>query len=92
MNLAPVRLATVAACALLAVPALAAAQSAVEPEAEAQSGEEVAAEPGKAEPETNARAKEAKRICRRIRTDMSSRRAKRVCLTADEWREFNQRR
>ncbi|MHA7818236.1 MAG: hypothetical protein ACX930_01170 [Erythrobacter sp.] len=37
-------------------------------------------------------AEEAKRICRRIRTDMSSRRMERVCMTRDEWREFNQRR
>ena len=36
--------------------------------------------------------REEKRICRRIRTDMSSRRASRVCMTRDEWREFNQRR
>ena len=32
---------------------------------------------------------EEKRICRRIRTDMSSRRATRVCMTRSEWREFN---
>ncbi|WP_299192425.1 hypothetical protein [uncultured Erythrobacter sp.] len=35
---------------------------------------------------------EEERICRRIRVDMSSRRATRVCMTRDEWREFNQRR
>ena len=34
-------------------------------------------------------AKEEKRICRRIRLDMSSRRAERVCKTREEWREFN---
>ena len=35
---------------------------------------------------------EEERICRRIRTDASSRRATRVCLTREGWREFNQRR
>ena len=34
-------------------------------------------------------AEEEKRICRRIRTDMSSRRATRVCMTRAEWRAFN---
>lgn len=35
---------------------------------------------------------EEKRICRRVKLDMSSRRATKVCKTKDEWREFNQRR
>lgn len=30
-----------------------------------------------------------KKICRRIATDMSSRRQERVCLTAEEWRQRN---
>ena len=37
-------------------------------------------------------AKEEKRICRRVKLDMSSRRATKVCKTSDEWREFNQQR
>ena len=36
--------------------------------------------------------KEEKRICRRVKLDMSSRRATKVCKTSEEWREFNQRR
>ena len=32
---------------------------------------------------------EDKRICRRINTGMGSRRKERVCMTRDEWREFN---
>ena len=35
---------------------------------------------------------EEERICRRVRTDASSRRATRVCLTREGWRQFNQRR
>ncbi|MEL7445144.1 MAG: hypothetical protein AAGK02_04940 [Pseudomonadota bacterium] len=35
---------------------------------------------------------EAKKICRRIRVDASSRRPSKVCLTTEEWREFNNRR
>lgn len=35
---------------------------------------------------------EEERICRRVRVDASSRRATRVCLTREGWREFNQRR
>lgn len=30
-----------------------------------------------------------KRICRSIRIDMGSRRKERVCLTKEQWREFN---
>lgn len=33
-----------------------------------------------------------KRICRRIRTDASSRRKVKVCMTADQWRDANQAR
>lgn len=87
MNLAPARFAAFAACALLAAPALSAADP-QEEKAEAAAGQEETA------PEADAKteAEEDKRICRRIRTDMSSRRKTRVCLTADEWREMNQRR
>lgn len=35
---------------------------------------------------------EEKRICRRVKLDMSSRRATKVCKTKEGWREFNQRR
>jgi hypothetical protein len=94
MNFLPARLAAAAACTLVAAPAFAApqAKAEAEPQTEAQSGDETAAKAGEAEPEANAEAEEAKRICRRIRVDMSSRRGTRVCMTADEWREFNQRR
>lgn len=32
---------------------------------------------------------EDKRICRRISTGMGSRKKERVCMTSEEWREFN---
>ena len=32
---------------------------------------------------------EPKKICRRIASDMNSRRTVRVCKTKEEWREFN---
>ncbi|MFL0356718.1 hypothetical protein ACI5KX_09575 [Erythrobacter sp. GH1-10] len=35
---------------------------------------------------------EEERTCRYVKLDMSSRRKSKVCKTADEWREFNQRR
>ena len=99
MNLASAPLAALAACTLFAAPAVAAPQDASAPEVEApatQAGDEPTAETGEAAEETAAQvapeAEEDKRICRRIRTDMSSRRKTRVCLTADEWREMNQRR
>jgi len=93
MNFTPVRNAALFACALIAAPALASGtlQDAEEPETEAAASEKEAAEDAEA-PEAKPQAKEEKRICRRVRLDMSSRRATRVCKTADEWREFNQRR
>ncbi|MBV7259896.1 hypothetical protein [Erythrobacter crassostreae] len=76
---------------LLAVPALAA-----QPEDQAKGVEAAeATEAGKKEesvPTAEPKAKEEKRICRRVRTDASSRRATKVCKTKNEWREFNQRR
>lgn len=48
------------------------------------------------EPETDDTSKaekvekaEPKKICRRIATDMNSRRTSRVCKTKEQWREFN---
>ena len=35
------------------------------------------------------RTAEDKRICRRISTGMGSRKKERVCMTREEWREFN---
>ncbi|MEE4337119.1 hypothetical protein [Erythrobacter sp.] len=99
MNFARLRLAALAACTLLAAPALAAPQDASESEAEAEvqaptneEGGKAPSQASEAQGETLPEAKEEKRICRRIRLDMSSRRGTRVCKTADEWREFNQRR
>ena len=34
-------------------------------------------------------AEQPAKICRSIRTDPSSRRKQRVCMTRDQWREFN---
>jgi len=42
-----------------------------------------------AEPAEKEQAREVKKICRRI-TSMGSRRSERVCMTKEEWREFNQ--
>lgn len=55
------------------------------------SDERPSSEPTEA-PTTATEAVEEERICRRIRTDMASRRATKVCLTREEWREFNQHR
>ena len=51
--------------------------------------QDTATEP--AEKTEEAAEKETKddRICRNIRPDMSSRRKQRVCMTSEEWREFN---
>ncbi|QIQ86179.1 hypothetical protein [Erythrobacter sp.] len=87
MNLAPARFAAFAACALIAAPAV----SAADPQEEKVEAE-TAGEQDEAASDAKTEAKEDKRICRRIRTDMSSRRKTRVCLTAEEWRELNQRR
>jgi len=84
MNFTPASLAASAACALLAAPALTAAGP--------EENRQVETEEEQPEAEVENEAKEDKRICRRIRVDMSSRRKTRVCLTAEEWRELNQRR
>ena len=39
--------------------------------------------------ESSEEAEKPKKICRAIRTDASSRRKERVCLTREQWREFN---
>ena len=52
--------------------------------------DEVAAESAKTE--EKAEEKKDERICRYIRTDISSRRKTKVCMTADQWRENNQAR
>lgn len=69
-------------------------EPAPEAQAEAQpqtseTQEQSAPAPASDAPAAQEEAKEEERICRRIRTDMSSRRATRVCLTRDEWRELN---
>lgn len=51
-------------------------------------GEGAVREPSKPAPQ----ASEEERVCRSVKLDMSSRRKTKVCKTADEWREFNQRR
>lgn len=89
------------AAALMAAPAFSVATLASEPEekrtVDAQAEENEAEAQDKVEgesavietPEVKA---EEKRICRRVKLDMSSRRATRVCKTKEEWRLFNQRR
>ncbi|QFT77793.1 hypothetical protein [Erythrobacter sp. THAF29] len=77
----------VAAAVFLAVPAMADEPEAKTPETE----QEAKPEKGVAAPAAP-EAKEEKRICRRVKLDMSSRRGTKVCKTADEWRQFNQRR
>lgn len=75
----------------VAIPAFA-AQPEVEPKSKETSAAAEPEEKGEAVPAAEPTAKEEKRICRRVKTDMSSRRATKVCKTKDEWREFNQRR
>jgi hypothetical protein len=43
-------------------------------------------------PASTETAAEDKRICRRVKLDMSSRRATKVCRTPEEWRDLNQPR
>lgn len=60
--------------------ALVAQAEPVQPAPEAEEPKIEQAKEGKAED---------KRICRRINTGMGSRKKERVCMTRDEWREFN---
>ena len=84
--------------ALIAAPALAISAIASEPESgptETTESEEaskaIEAEDAPQESKVT-KTVEEERICRRIRVDMSSRRKEKVCMTAEEWRAFNQRR
>lgn len=83
-----------AAALLTAAPLLAVSAIAAEPEDETtdEATQEQAEEAREAAPIVIPEVKDEKRICRRVKLDMSSRRATKVCKTADEWREFNQRR
>ena len=81
MRLPLVALAPIAA--ILSVPAIADDKT-------APKIDEVAAESAKTE--EKAEEKKDERICRYIRTDTSSRRKTKVCMTADQWRENNQAR
>jgi len=50
------------------------------------------AQPAAEEPQTEQTEEqqtEEKRICRRINTGMGSRKKERVCMTREQWREFN---
>lgn len=83
--------------AILAAPLFAASAFAAQPEpqageATAEPEAEKSAQEGKDAAIVVPEVKEEKRICRRIATDMSSRRKERVCLTKEDWRELNQRR
>lgn len=95
MNTRTLRAAALMTAFLIAVPAMADT-----PESK-PAPQENAVEVAKDEGETAAEEKqpaaapvavEEERICRRVKLDMTSRRATKVCKTADEWREFNQRR
>ena len=91
-----------AASFALAIPALADEPRAQDAETATEQTTEEQAAPAESEQNEAAPAaievpavepvEEEERICRRIRTDMSSRRATRVCMTREEWREFNQQR
>jgi len=97
MNHTFTRPAAIVTC-FLAVPLFSVSALADEPRQEAQQEQpspqaEASAKDAPTQNEAPAAAeqpKEEERICRRIRTDMSSRRATRVCMTSEEWREFNQ--
>lgn len=75
------------ASVFLAMPALA-----DEPETKSSETEQQATTEKEAAAPAIPEAKEEKRICRRVKLDISSRRATKVCKTKEEWREFNQRR
>ncbi len=59
--------------------------------AEATSTQPVPAQPMQADQADQKKAAKAedKRICRRVSMDMSSRRKEKVCLTKEQWVEFN---
>jgi hypothetical protein len=67
---------------------LAETEGEAETKAEAEAEAEAKAEKKAAEKA----AKKTKKVCRRIRADASSRQKKRVCLTTEQWREYNNRR
>ncbi|MDJ0641342.1 MAG: hypothetical protein QNJ15_00860 [Erythrobacter sp.] len=48
-----------------------------------------ASDPEQAETEKVEKAKEEKKICRRVTEGMGSRRKVKVCLTREEWKNFN---
>lgn len=71
----------------LAVPGLALAASVLSIPAFAQ--EQTPAAPEQEERAEKKKVKKEKKICRSV-SEMGSRRSKRMCLTADEWTDFNQ--
>ncbi|MXO90161.1 hypothetical protein [Pontixanthobacter aquaemixtae] len=48
----------------------------------------MATEPKPAETAKEEEAKEPKKICKRVQS-MGSRRGERICMTREEWREYN---
>lgn len=73
----------IAALLVFSTTALAPAVIAGEPKAESQNSESSSEEAKKRE-----EAPEAKKICRRIQ-DMGSRRTQRVCMTREQWKDYN---
>ena len=67
------------ALSILAVPAFAQAEEPAKP----------APAPEKEEKEEKAEKTEEKKICKRIAADAASRRRTKVCLTREEWKNFN---
>lgn len=82
-----------AAAVLFATPLLATSAFSMEPTKEPETKVMPAAPAEEKDGETSKpEAKEAERVCRYIRADASSRRKSKVCMTTEEWREFNNRR
>lgn len=83
------------AAALLAAPVSLAFAADAEPEAapadeiKAEAEADGSKDAGQPDAGKTTEAKEEKRICRRIRADASSRRKTKLCLTSDEWRQYN---
>lgn len=48
-----------------------------------------AGEPENGDAERAEKPKKEQKICKRVATEMGSRRKERVCLTSDEWRKVN---
>lgn len=81
----------IAASLLFSAIALAPTAFAAEPKDDSQTSgnsAENSSDNSEAETQKSEKPREAKKICRRIQ-DMGSRRSQRVCMTREQWKDFN---